>query len=720
LRSLRSEIPRALEKVVLKAMSRKPEDRFRDHTAFRQALEPFVEQDAPAGPVRRFLAYVIDFWFGMGVLTTSLMALGQSLDLGLARFHPTRNYLFEHWQAYLLLGSLPILYAGLAEGIKGCTLGKWLFGLRIVSEHDRQPSLPRAFARALLLFGMGFAVPLFLHAVNVDAIAPDALFKPGQAVMMVVPTLWVLALLSTARRRNGWRGLHGTWSGTIAVQRPSPFQRFRPEREVGEASLRSGEVFPARVGRLEVEGVLGRTPEGRLLVGRDPDLHRVVWIHERARGAAPLDEARRALDRPTRMRWLAQAADDASRFDVFEAPGGRGLAEHLRSDGTPDWPQSSRLLLALVDELSAAEHEHADLRFDLAQVWIDRSWNLRLVDFALEDGAPRRLGRLELVAALAAELAPRDGTGAARLPSDLPFHAEPALRRLVGVDPPFATFDEARAALEGWRKKPGAVQRPMRIAQVIMATAIPAFVAVSGVMGGLMTFKFLHDIGDGMAAAKELERHETRGASGAPEESEGPALDAEDLRARRILIADALGTAWGPALEQQLRGRAREIVREVRDEQMAVTPEDVAWARERVAGARDGKTIGEKLDLIAALIVSIAFLLASGGIGMLTLLVTLILRWGPSFRATGLRLRTQRGAQASRLRCALRSAVTWGPSAALFLGATVYAIAFERTALPLALAGAGAALFLAGFLYSLLARGPSLQDRVARTRIVPL
>src|SRR4030095_12159184 len=71
-RALRPEIPRGLEKALLRAMQREPGDRFEDLASFREALHPFAV-DAQAGTLpRRFAAYLADV---LVLMVASMLAI---------------------------------------------------------------------------------------------------------------------------------------------------------------------------------------------------------------------------------------------------------------------------------------------------------------------------------------------------------------------------------------------------------------------------------------------------------------------------------------------------------------------------------------------------------------------------------------------------------------------------------------------------------------------
>lgn len=60
-------------------------------------------------------------------------------------------YLLEYGQFFLLLVVPPFLYYVVLQGLTGATLGKALFGIRVVRLDGRAPGIGRAFLRWLLL-----------------------------------------------------------------------------------------------------------------------------------------------------------------------------------------------------------------------------------------------------------------------------------------------------------------------------------------------------------------------------------------------------------------------------------------------------------------------------------------------------------------------------------------------------------------------------------------
>ena len=111
--------------------------------------------------------------------------------------------------------------------------------------------------------------------------------------------------------------------------------------------------------------------------GFDDRLRRPVWIREVPPGTPPLQDARVAVNRSTRLRWLAGRREPDEAWDVFEAVAGMPLA---KACGRPRaWTDVRRWLLELARECAAqARDDRPPLRAD--RVWILESGGAKLVD----------------------------------------------------------------------------------------------------------------------------------------------------------------------------------------------------------------------------------------------------------------------------------------------------------------------------------------------------
>ena len=642
----RPDIPRGLEKVLLRAMQRDPGDRFEDLAAFREALHPFsVEAQAGTLP-RRFAAYLADVLALLltSILVSSLFGLIGSITL---KQDPgtdqLRVGLIPYWS---VLGSY--LYFAIFEGYWGATPGKWLLGLRTVDVHRLERSLPRAALRALI-----YTLPLVASTMLLSSATVQASARVGVSVNSFAGFIpWVVRSLYfvTARRRNGMRGLHELLSGTRVLQRALPFPLPRRVKLQVEHVLRPAVGLPGTIGGYQVHGLVAETAFGRLFEAEDRVLSRRVWLCASDGAALVLGPARRQTARRGRLHWLGSALQDGARYEVFEAPGGASLGAWIREHKQLDWPSSLQLLAGLADELESSERDAPGQRFALEQVWIDRWGNVRLLDAPLDSAEPMALSAPELLGRTAAQLVPAGGV----LPRSLPGGAEPAFERLLGRGQPFASAAEVRSELAAIESSSAEVGRKQRAIQMAVAGGILTFFALA-LFGTLLLLGALRDeMQRGHVYLKDL----AAGRSTVTNE----VLDAEDVHARQVALRQITIMPGSADFEPSLDATERALFEDVKRAIPEIDTSQIKAAQEFL-DARHARPPGN-LELVLAGSrpkERIAFAsLAIGWLG-LALLGGLLLRGGLTLRVFGMILRDARGRRAGRLRCALRSLCAWSP-----------------------------------------------------------
>lgn len=120
-----------------------------------------------------------------------------------------------------LIGLL-LLYLTLSEGLLGTSLGKKNYRLRVIrSNQDAPPGIFRAFLRnsVILLLYLFYRLSKGLLMIFFD---PGQEIKPDYRSLIII-FLFVLCgfvLFLTARRKNGFAGLHDLISGTRVVFKP--------------------------------------------------------------------------------------------------------------------------------------------------------------------------------------------------------------------------------------------------------------------------------------------------------------------------------------------------------------------------------------------------------------------------------------------------------------------------------------------------------------------
>jgi hypothetical protein len=714
-RVLRRDIPRGLAAIVLRCLAKAPSGRPQSYAELADLLRPYVSADevpAPLGP--RFVAWIVDavvFAILTWVLTVSAWTAAT----------PGATTLLQLAAWPWLTGTI---YYFVLEGCWRASLGKRLMGLRVTSRASTG-WWPRIGLRSAV-FHLPLVVPaLFLMGATGGSTVPGVVYTANPAPSgwswnapppdALLTLLLTVLLFSTARRRNGWTGVHELLSRTRVVQRTVL-------RSIGSATPKASaaDLVPAlsslrRVGPYAVRTMIGETGGGRLSVGVDPILRRHVWIHEVTPGSPPVDAARRDVSRPGRLYWLAGRRSPAENWDAFEAPAGDPL---LSASSTSDWHEVHRSLSSLTIELDASVRDETHIRPSLAQVWKRPDGHLVLLDFpwpglaALD--ANQHLDPVELLAAVSRHLVAPGMEPAA------PLSATTLLDRLASAAPP--ALADVKAELLRLASSPSRPSRIRRALPMVLA-AIPItvpIVAVSVILpsftqgNGMDILMWMTWITDANGDAK-FKTQEQRTAA----EQYVAAHFAAQLRSDEF---------WNTRVPQMasiaaMRRRAAEIAARY----PGVSPDELARASAIVAPQiqevedwrKNFPAGGEALrSFVASGFASIP-LLVSIVCGLVSVLAV---PGGLVTRALRHAVVRRDGREIGRVRSVVRFLIAWSPAIALmaYIGNPMFgdvramspAAAYAAGSLALLTMAAGAALTIAKP-----GRGP--HDRVVGTWVVP-
>jgi uncharacterized RDD family membrane protein YckC len=385
-RSLRPELPVALDRVVLHGLERDRQRRFRDLDEFREALLPFLpgKQDAARRSVR-FAAFLVDI-----VLLKAAAIFAQIFSVAARGIDIPPHQLARRAFGEFVIGiACWLLYFVVSERLWGCTPGKRLLRLRVCTASGGEPpGWGSALLRFVVFYVMAFSGSLLTAPL---ILLTDLGSLQGaewvQFLPLAYPPLEIAGIglmVSTMRRRNGWRGLHEFASGTRVIQLPEPVRRRASAARPLGAALSHPANLPGRVGPFEVRGALRWDDRCRVLWGEDPSLGRSVLLWLRPASEAPLCPARRACARTTRLRWLSSGVRDGWQWDAFPAPTGRPLADLVSADGPLRWAEVRPLLEQLCDELDAASDEDTlPSPLTAGQVWVQSDGSALLFDVPL-------------------------------------------------------------------------------------------------------------------------------------------------------------------------------------------------------------------------------------------------------------------------------------------------------------------------------------------------
>jgi eukaryotic-like serine/threonine-protein kinase len=684
----RPDLPRGLCRVVLRCLEKDPERRFRNYEELRNALLPF----APAAPkpatlALRGAAYVLD---GLTLLLPGYL-LNALVQLRLpGATDPAAYYLTTSQVLAMNLSSLALgfIYFGLLEGLWGTSAGKALCGLRVIRTGHRVPGVPRALLRVFILSGVPNLVWLLGHGFG-QLWTTDLGFAHWMAAFSLL-TLSLRALLFvTARRQNGFAGLHDLASGTRVVVKTA--HQARSGLPLASEPVPTVEATPL-VGPYHVLNPLGSEPGADWLLGFDARLLRRVWIRKLPPGTAPIPAPLRQVSRPGRLRWLGAQRTATEAWDAYEALSGQPLVT-LIAQPQP-WSSVRYWLLDLAEELRAATHDGSlPATLTMGQVWITADGRAKLLDSpapgtaALPEAAPAPSvpAFLQEVGCAALEGRPGRSRGPAAMLVRVPLarHAERFLETLVAG----ASLEALVAELRSLLSLPARISSARRAVLLAAALVVPVLAAIVGSKTQVASRAFLKSSPEVAVLRECLARHHEL----MEQSQRGQSHSTAEVQALETYIAGRFAplitntprwhsTSMRLALTDPFHADAESILSRTPMPSPpqfteAVATVDRYWGKTPDAAAREamGRAAAPVMGLWIGYANAVLFVIVPCLVG------SLLFRGGALVKLLGIVFVDPTGALASRWRVTGRNLLAWSPFLLLPFGLKALAPAFGVT-----------------------------------------
>jgi uncharacterized RDD family membrane protein YckC len=726
----RADIPQGLARIVLRCLHKQPTERFSSYKELQQALQPFCSiAPTPATLGLRFAAAVIDhFILSAANFMVPLFWVNSPMDLLNPEILRSPGF---YW---LMVGTFVArhLYYGITEGLWGASAGKALVGLRVATLNRSAPGIPRAFLRSILLQAV---MIIEIIRYNIPDITQVTIWN---YVWLFIQILFFLLFFATARRKNGFAGLHDLWTGTRVIQKAA----FQPHVAITQTEKPVTTTEGMRkIGPYHVISTLSDTGGQMMLLGYDTRLLRQVWIRQTPAGAPPVPQVLRNSSRPGRLRWLQGERNESESWDAYEAAHGTPLTHLVEQQQS--WREVRHWLHDLAAELDAAA-KTASLpeTLTLDRVWITAEGRAKLLDFTAPGSTAIHSGDafvtpqafLHQVATSALEgriLSAREAAGH-HVQAPLPLPARQTLLVLEST----ADLHSSATQLLAQSQQPAEVSRWRRFA-LFFGTLLPSLFLTAFMALGMSFYESW--------AAKNPAFSAIRGCMMSYEEMlkdvKQPGLENIPVAEARSAMETYIAGVYGPIVRDpgqwdspvgrsilplQMRASVEKIVKdhsqpsaeEVQKAKALLQPLLSTKVAERAqAIGFAGKN--HMVDFITASVMCFYLLFTA----FLSIFCAFVFRGGLMMRMLGIAVVTNAGADASRLRMLGRSLIAWSPillTPVLIMFLTRF---MHKAGLQNLVQGVGLSvmviLFAALGLAVFATRGRGLHDRLARTWLVP-
>lgn len=392
--TLTEDVPEQLNDLIAKTLDKDPAKRPQTAGELRLALLPFSDRAVSIADVgRRMAAFFID-WMVSGIAGVWLATLAAILFSSGGSNPFSMEVRFE-FTSLLLPVFLTVAYFSIAESIWGRGIGKKLMGLKVVTSRGLPPRYMYSLLRAVLLPGLvdliWKSLPLIFAMMNdVDMEAPEEIIRGTLlASTLMAPTAGVLAmvgLMATARKHNGFRGIHELLTKTRVVRVHVADPHTQPIPLTVPVLLSDSETGskpdrPVVSDEYEVVGRIGGFQDSEILHVTDKTLGRPVWLIKGVDADAVWSPARMAIPRATRQHWVRSTTHAGERWDAVEAVNGAPFVEIVQQADGMSWRLARQVLIDLADELAESVCDGTiPQQLSLSQVWVNSNGQMKLLD----------------------------------------------------------------------------------------------------------------------------------------------------------------------------------------------------------------------------------------------------------------------------------------------------------------------------------------------------
>jgi eukaryotic-like serine/threonine-protein kinase len=642
-RQVRPQIPPRLSAVVMECLAKTPAGRPPSYPALADALRPFLARDDRPAPLgTRTLAAVLDGWIIVGLpLAIATVLLADPLSGS-----PARTVALASWSWIVSYG-----YYLAVEGMTGASLGKRLFGIRVVSADGSLLTWRQIVIRTAF-----FYVPSLMLAGMVTAgVMADTRFDIVRSALALA--LSAALFFATARRHNGWAGLHDIVSRTRVVIRPAlapghgRIAQPLPQTGLPVQSARRYGPFVA----IDIH----EPSAGTVMRAFDPVLRRQVWIVPADLSTPPISSARRDLARPARLHWLTGRRSPEENWDAFEAPDGEKWTAAI---GATPWSQTKLQLFDLVNELTISAGDGTRPQLALDRLWVRDNGRIVLLDTGPPDSssrAPANLTPKQLLQAAASRVPRQTAT-----PEDIPLSARAFLDQWSAAALP--SLRDARAPLAAMATSQNRVQRWRRAMPGVLAGAPVALMLLVSVAILPALARFASSDTSSMMNLLGALRSTTLPA-------DNPLRQPDVREAAEIAIAGRYARMirsdefWDAGVTRALAPDYRPMAEDILNRHPNVSAERLAAAEAVLQRAREGRpaprTRPQQSVLgIGGIVVSTVTALALALVLGCSLISSLLVPGGVVSRVLGLATITRSGREISRAHSVARTLVAASPA----------------------------------------------------------